>query len=57
MEPPGLLANARRELVQRWRRYRGEMAELAPGDTERNPVRALRRLYEARRSAPELVGD
>ena len=34
------------ELGQRWRRFRGETTELAPGDPERNPVRALRRLYE-----------
>jgi uncharacterized Ntn-hydrolase superfamily protein len=35
------------ELVQRWRRWRGELAELAPGEPERNPVRGLRRLYQA----------
>ena len=49
-EPPGLLRMLGGELVQRWRRYRGEMAELAPGEPERNPVRGLRRLYDARRS-------
>jgi len=38
------------EFAQRWRRYRGETTELVPGDPERNPVRALRRLYEARQS-------
>jgi len=37
------------ELGQRWRRLRGETTELVPGDPERNPVRALRRLYDARR--------
>jgi uncharacterized Ntn-hydrolase superfamily protein len=47
-EPPSALKMLGGELMQRWRRYRGEMAELAPGETERNPVRALRRLYEVR---------
>jgi uncharacterized Ntn-hydrolase superfamily protein len=46
-EPPGVLNMLGAELVQRWRRYRGEMAELAPGEPERNPVRGLRRLYDA----------
>ena len=55
-EPPGLLRMLGGELVQRWRRYRGEMAELAPGEPERNPVRGLRRLYDARRSASASKG-
>ena len=37
------------ELGQRWRRFRSETTELVPGDPERSPVRALRRLYQARR--------
>jgi uncharacterized Ntn-hydrolase superfamily protein len=36
------------EFAQGWRRHRGEPSELVPGDPERNPVRALRRLYDAR---------
>jgi len=36
------------ELAQRWRRWRGEPTERVPGDPERNPVRELRRRYEAR---------
>ncbi len=43
--PLGLIEG---ELAQRWRRWRGEPSELVPGDPERNPVRALRRLYDAR---------
>jgi len=39
------------ELAQRWRRWRGETTELAPGEPERNPIRGLRRLYDAQRSA------
>jgi uncharacterized Ntn-hydrolase superfamily protein len=50
--PPSLLRMLVGELIQRWRRWRGEMAELAPGEPERNPVRALRRLYDARRAEP-----
>ncbi len=55
-EPPGMLRMLGSELAQRWRRYRGEMAELAPGESERNPVDVLRRLYDARRSAPAPRG-
>jgi hypothetical protein len=34
------------ELIQRWRRWRGALTELAPGESEPNPVRGLRRLYQ-----------
>jgi uncharacterized Ntn-hydrolase superfamily protein len=37
------------ELIQRWRRWRGEPTELVPGEPERNPVRGLRRLYRSPR--------
>ena len=47
--PPSLLRMLTGELVQRWRRWRGELTELSPGETERNPVRGLRRLYQTRR--------
>lgn len=48
-EWPGELLIVGDEIAQRWRRFRGETTELVPGDPERNPVRALRRLYDARR--------
>jgi uncharacterized Ntn-hydrolase superfamily protein len=54
-QPPSLLGMLGEELAQRWRRYRGEITELAPGEPERNPVRALRRLYDARRSPGSMI--
>jgi uncharacterized Ntn-hydrolase superfamily protein len=47
--PPSLLRMLAGELMQRWRRWRGELTELSPGEPERNPVRGLRRLYQTPR--------
>jgi uncharacterized Ntn-hydrolase superfamily protein len=47
--PPSVLRMLLAELVQRWHRWRSELSELAPGEPERNPVRGLRRLYDAQR--------
>ena len=47
--PPSLLRMIAGELMQRWRRWRGELTELSPGEPERNPVRGLRRLYQSPR--------
>jgi uncharacterized Ntn-hydrolase superfamily protein len=56
-EPPRVLKMLGGELMQRWRRYRGELAELAPGEPERNPVKVLRRLYDAQRSGAQESGS
>ena len=47
--PPSLLRMFVGELIQRWRRWRGELTELSPGELQRNPVHGLRRLYQSPR--------